>query len=254
MVGVVRAGPDAGGGVSAAEWPPKTIPPPRAVTSSVQLWLANIVASVVIGVLSVIVDGSYPLVHLQASAATPGQAHAELVGLAVGAGVVVVVVVVVVVFYALEALFVWKMRSGRRWARGVLTMLAVFSVLSNVLSLLQGGFTVVSAVVSLLLDVATTYVCHGRCATVNVDGVRITGVRVRGDTEAMSCSDGLVPRAPDIGDGATAAGDQIGYRYGAAGAEAGCLHHGVQDHDSQMTVATTRHGWASGDTRRHGIQ
>jgi len=48
-------------------------------------------------------------------------------------------------------LFVWKTRSGRRWARVVLTVLAVFSVLSNVLSLLQGGSTVVSAVVSLLL-------------------------------------------------------------------------------------------------------
>jgi len=145
VVGVVRAGPGAGGSVSAAEWPPKTISPPREVTSSVQLWLANILASVVIGVVSVIVDGSYPLVHLQASASTPGQAHAELVGLAVGAGVVVAV------FYALEVLFVWRMRSGRRWARVVLTVLAAFSVLSNVLSLLQGGFTVVSAVVSLLL-------------------------------------------------------------------------------------------------------
>ncbi len=54
MVGVVRAGPGAGGSVSVAEWPPKTIPPPREVTSSVQLWLANIVASVVIGVVSLL--------------------------------------------------------------------------------------------------------------------------------------------------------------------------------------------------------
>jgi len=136
--------------VSAAEWPPKTIPPPREVTSSVQLRLANIVASVVIGVVSVIVDGSYPLVHLQASAPTPGQAHAELVGLAVGAGVLVAV------FYALEVLFVWKMRSGRRCARVVLTVLAVFSVLSNVLSLLQGGR-------SDLRDLTVGYAACRRC-------------------------------------------------------------------------------------------
>jgi len=42
--------------VSAAEWPPKTISPPREVTSAVQLWLANIVASVVIGVVSAVVS------------------------------------------------------------------------------------------------------------------------------------------------------------------------------------------------------
>ncbi len=67
----------------------------------------------------------------------------------------VVALVIGLILLALEIFFMFKMRAGRNWARIVLTVLGVLSILSGLYGLTQ-GFTVgaIFGVISLLVVIA----------------------------------------------------------------------------------------------------
>lgn len=120
--------PPAHGGDPGAEAAPKE------VVTAFQLWIASIVVSVIGIVYSFATLGDTVRDQVQGQVdADPSLDAGDLeslirLGLVIGA-------VFALLFVALELFFIFKMRAGRNWARIVLTVLGVLSVLATVFSL-----------------------------------------------------------------------------------------------------------------------
>ena len=137
--------------------------PPQEVEVSAKLWFASIVLGLVAGLLTLLLTDRDALAQeiLTADAAiTADQARS-----AVTVGLVVALVITLAIL-ALEVFFVSKMRDGRGWARIVLTVLGVLSVLSSLVGL-GAGLTLggLTNLVSLVLVAAAVVLMYRPAAT-----------------------------------------------------------------------------------------
>lgn len=126
-----------------------TFAPPQEVRTSFLLWIIGIVIGAV-STLSVflILDD----VLAAAAAERPPELTPEQFRTAAMVGIVVFAVLYLIAL-ALVALFAFKMRSGRNWARIVLTVLGAIGILLNLGGLFGGGSAGGGNVVDLILPI-----------------------------------------------------------------------------------------------------
>jgi hypothetical protein len=95
---------------------------PGAVTASYIIWLIGAIVSLIGSVFGIFVG----IIALTAGAALGG-----IAGAAVGS-VVLIFAIVVLVIAIIELIIVNKMRDGRNWARVVLTVLGILSLVGSI--------------------------------------------------------------------------------------------------------------------------
>jgi len=107
---------------------------PGTVTAAFVLWIIAAIVGLVSAILAFVAFGA-------GGAVTGGLTG----GVAIAVGVFALIVAII------QVIIVFKMRDGRNWARIVLTILGILSIVSNINSGVQGqGFSWVTLIVTLI--------------------------------------------------------------------------------------------------------
>lgn len=123
------------------------IAPPTPVLVSFWIWIAGAALSVIGGVIEIFQRNA--IINSLAKAKPAGVSRDQYPQIA--NLTITVTVIVALVFAALYVLFAFRIREGRNWARGVLTVLTVLGVVYDVLDVNSLSLsTIVSALIAIV--------------------------------------------------------------------------------------------------------
>lgn len=163
---------------------------PGAVTAAYVIWLIGAIVSLI---------GSIFALFVGILALTAGTAFGGLAGAAVGA-VVLIFAIFVFIIAIIELIIVNRMRDGRNWARVVLTVLGILSLIGSIVPWFSAGFNststwsivqvvvLVIAIILMYVPAANAYFAEG--------GTPLAGPAVGRESYAAPSAAGTAPAAP----------------------------------------------------------